>query len=409
MAWKDYKPFNNTCHNTLWELARMLYDQYKQDNPTDPTPERQMVGETAIPYLVRWLFTTNGMRGDIDFTRPEWVEFINQFMSEYLNREIFSVDANIFRNKLIYILHSYKDYIESNASDAYSKILSESGSIKESGTRTNTGTENANRTDSNETKNSDEGSITGTSVTNTDTHTTQSANNIVTTGVTSEDSNTNNNTSSTNGTVKATGTSTDSGAQTNNENSRDLFSDTPQSIVNADTVGNPDLQKWTYATNLRDINRKNTSTTSNTNTRDLTDTTQSETTYTGTATSKSASNTKTTFSIATDNAADGYTDITTSQTTANTSSGTYSGTSQNKVDKNTTETYNSERDGIVPFELTKEKYQFFIEFMKKPLYNVVSELDKLFISTYVEEYRMGYLEWQEYQNITSKIYDTAEG
>lgn len=409
MAWKDYKPYNNTCRNTLWELARMLYDQYKRDNPTDTTPERQMIGETAIPYLVRWLFTTNGIRGDIDFTRPEWVEFINQFMSEYLNREIFSIDANIFRNKLIYILHSYKDYIESNASDAYSKILTESGSIKESGTRTNTGTENANRTDSNETKNTGRENITGTSSTNITRSQDDTGTGSVTTDSLSIGSNINNNTSATNGTVKATGTSTDSGTQTNNENSRDLFSDTPQSIVNADTVGNPDLQKWTYATNLRDINRKNTSTTSNTNTRDLTDTTQSETTQNGRASTENTSNTETTDNREAHTAENGTTETNTSQASANSTNGTYTGTSQNKVDKNTTETYNNERDGIVPFELTKEKYQFFIEFMKKPLYNVVAELDKLFISTYVEEYRMGYLEWQEYQNITSKIYDTVEG
>lgn len=84
-----------------------------------------------------------------------------------------------------------------------------------------------------------------------------------------------------NGTGTSTGdgtsTTTDSGENTrtddtttsNTGNTRTLNSDTPQSMVNADTTGNPETISWTYASNLQDniqnTQSKNTGTVKNAN------------------------------------------------------------------------------------------------------------------------------------------------
>lgn len=351
--WINYEPFNNQCYNTLWELARMLYDQYVQDNEIRNNDEYEMIQTTAIPYFTRWLFTQDGKKHNIDFTKPEWEEFIKQFIVHFLNREIAYTNAKVFRSNLIYLINSYSDIVESTANTIYNKIISDSATITENGTRNNTRSGETSRDSNTSTENSETGNT--------------------------QNESSNTSTSNETGNQNSVNESNDNSKTNSNGYNRALTSDMPQSNVSASTVGNPDSITWTYASGLRDtIDKNDESSNSTINTNDTT-------------TSERETQTKNTGN--------------TTETRTNTGTTTNKATESGNTNETNNENYNNTRDSISPYELSKDKYEFFMQNMKKPIYILIEKCDKLFISEFVDSDRYGSIDWINYNNIVSKLYE----
>lgn len=422
MTWTDYKPFQNGANNTLWELGRMIADQWLVWNPTT-TPEDELIQYEGLPVLVKWLFENT----DIDMTQTVWQEFIKQFVSVYLNRETSFMNSQIFRNKLMNEVVQYKEFIENAAKQVYENMVA-AGYVM-----TETGTENKHLTQNDENTNNVTNNTvvagTGTVSNNDNTNTTSTSNN---TGTVSNTGEQNTQTTGTNtGTVSDSGTgkTTTTGSSTNdvsentgtdlttttNDYDRNLMSNTPQSIVSSSTTGNPDSINWTYATELRDDIKKG----SKTDSGETTHTVEGSTSETGLSETVN-SNTQTLDTANTGSSLSNVTDTQTLDTQLETvGSVTNIGTTNTTVDNSTDtttaanftgtktatgeDTYSITRDGAVPILANKEKYDFFISNLKTPLNTVISNLDKLFISMYIEEERCGYLDWKAYSSLTKYI------
>lgn len=139
-------------------------------------------------------------------------------------------------------------------------------STDHTGNNVNTGTKTGTET------NLHTGTNTNTNNSTSDTTTTHNGNNV--TDVTGESTDNNTTTTNTDNTTDHTGNNTNNVVNESTDNTtnnsettengshtssnRNLFSDTPQSIVNADTTGNPESISWQYATNLQDTIYKDT-------------------------------------------------------------------------------------------------------------------------------------------------------
>lgn len=379
MAWKNYKPFNNGAYNTLWELARQLVDQYRAEYPTDPRTDEELIEGFGVPYLSRWIFTQNGTNTELDVTRPEWDEFMKQFFMKFLNMEICYMDARIWRGYISRTMLAYQDYIEETAEEFY-KAIKGAGATTTSTRRTQSnGTETGKSTESGTESSTNSGTDSGESST---TRSGESSNKS-----TAESTATAKGTSANDGTTQSHNKTVDS----TNQTGRVLSSDMPQSIVNASTVGNPDLTSWTYASGLQDTFNKS----------DGNGTSEGSTTnVTNTNTSDESSGTTTSTQSGTTSDTEKRSD---SRKNNSTSSRETSGTHENNVTRadNGEETATSEV--MSAFELNREKYEFFKEHMKKPIYTVLDACYKYFISVYPEESRMGFLDWGAIAGITARV------
>lgn len=380
-TWKDYTPFLNKDFNTLWELARMIVDQYKRDYPTDNTPTDELIRTHGLPYLVRWIFTTDGAHYLVDFTKPEWNEFIKAFVIRFLNMETGYMDARIWRMRIMRIILEYQNYIETSAGVLFSEILEGDGNVtstrksKSTGSETGNSTENGSESTTGSNTDTDNGSTTrnGTSSSNT-----SSSNKSE--GTTSGENN---------GTTTNDSKTTDNGKNT----TRQLTSDMPQSIVNASTVGNPDLQTWTYASGMADTFTKNDNTNVNASSTTHADTDSSTTKSEGSATGESSGTT-------TDEESHKNT-----RESSSTGSRTNERTGSNTVNRNSEDEETSVNGTLSTYGLSREKYDFFAQHMKKPIYTVLDKCYKCFISEYPEEYRYGFLTWKDTNNLTSVLYE----
>lgn len=441
--WNEYKPFMNRDYNTIWELGRMIYDQYKQDHPLEELDEVTSIQNEGIPVVARWLFK-NPL---IDMSKGVWIEFINQFMQHYLNRVVSNTNPYVWKTQLMYELVKYKDFIETNASKFYENINEMGSVVTNTGSSDNTSSNTSNMTSNNQSdnssisnvENSNQSNTTGTSGNKTTNSTTGSntnkGTNIADTLSNTESTvkNTGNNTTTSTQTLNTTNATTGESSNTSNGTtantstnySRNLYSDTPQSIVNQATTGSPETMTWKYATNLTDNHGNTTDNATSENTSK--DTSKSTTTNTGsnaTDTTNAINTTATTKNTGTNqtNNSINMTATSTSEGTTLTSSDMTSSTTQSGTGKNTTtgstkgtttsnsegtstgsHTYTDKHEVINPYTLTKDKYEFYMKYMFKPIYQVLESLDKLFISLYVEDDRMGYLEWDSYMTITKYI------
>lgn len=382
---------------TLYELAESIYTQYNVSNGTNL--DESYIQTEAIPALVGFLF--NGMPYD-ETKKDVWEYFIKEFMSRFLNREICSKDAKVFRSKLIYPLTMYKTFIE-NADDMWDDINSALSDIKEKST--STGSRNNNKTLEKTRENSGNNNREYSSSKNLKSTASNELTTSVNESVENTDNSTNtieyNSTDAVNGSNSSESSKSSTSSDNATSNNRVVNSDYPQSVVNATTVGNPTLQSWTYASGAQDSNNN----TTNTNTSSGTDSNSgnhSETTkYTGsdkttnviTSKHSKASNSTNTESI-------NKTDTDTISDTDKTAT-TFNET-ENATDNQTESTTdNSEitRQTMSDFELKLEKIKFWESHPLKCVAKLLEHLEQYFMSEYVDEERDGYMTWECYINI----------
>lgn len=369
MTWIDYEPFNNKSKNTLWELARMIVDQYLQDNPDiDPTDEKvnELIQSDGVPTLARWLFKNPNI---IDTSLPEWDEFIKQFFQRFLNREVNFMTGVRFRSYLIRYMVEFKQFVEDTAQKLYSEIGVSSSTLVETSNRQDTdniistGNRNLDRTENSqsETNETSDASLDTTS---------------------KEDSTVSNKT-------KSDATTVDVNSMNDTSTSRQLESELPQSIVDQATIGNPDTQTWKYGTRMTDKNDKATKNTTNNQSIDSQIDNDITSTTNGTQDNATHTEIETDVSIGND----------VNETTATTDTTSKTGTGA------TTATRQANTD----LQANIEKYNFFIANMKQPIFKVLDEMDILFNGIYLDESdwedadRMGELNWNSYNGITSKM------
>lgn len=378
--WKNYKPFVNGEYNTLWELARQIVDQYRQEHPFDVQSDETLIESEGLPRLIQWLFAEDGKTPPIDFQKPEWDSFIKRFMLHYLNREIGFKSALVWRVHLMKTLYQYQFFLEEAAQPLYEQIRTAEAKVSKRHTSSNSGT--STRTSEGKTLDKREATHSDKMDGSSD-----SSGNIQTNG-TSTTTTKSNTHATTEGNSKKTDNSTGNSSQT----TRNLSSDMPQSIVNQDTIGNPDLQTWTYASGMVDSNAKTQSD----------DTRLSSESSTSEATGEDSSEVK------------GVDERTTTNTSTDTKSETRTGTDTSTGDTTKTETGSEQRsdtsegseeaDTASPYELTKDRFAFFMEHMQEPIQTVIMKCEPLFISMYVDENRMGFIGWQSADDLTKYIY-----
>ena len=389
---------DNNEYMTLYELAESIYVQYNVSNGTKL--DESYIQTEAIPALVGFLF--NGMPYD-ETKKDVWEYFIKEFISRFLNREICSKDAKVFRSKLIYPLTMYKTFIE-NADDMWDDINSALSDIKEKTSAT--GSRNNNKTLEKTRENSGNNNREYSSSKNLKSTASNELTTSINESVENNDNSTNtieyNSTDAINGSNSSESSNSSTSSDNNTSNNRVVNSDYPQSVVNATTVGNPTLQSWTYASGAQDSNN----TTTNTNTSSGTDSNSgnhSETTkYTGsdkttnvlTSKHSKASNSTNTESI-------NKTDTDTISDTDKTAT-TFNET-ENATDNQTESTTdNSEitRQTMSDFEIKLEKIKFWESHPLKCVAKLLEHLEQYFMSEYVDEERDGYMTWECYINIT---------
>lgn len=498
LNWTDItpeKPYDDCYrYQTLYELADNIFKQYKYNEPDTPDSAIQT---DALPSLVYWLFNDYYKM----FTEDEKYiadEFIRQFMIRFLNRCICANTADKFRSRVIYPLIANKrqlvfettNWVAVNDTDGIittsmtstvtgtgqqSRNQQINGSKNDNGTSTSTNTVDlVSNTDSSGTAKTTVDKETSTEFTGNDrktlgtkTATTQEVESSGTdnrtlnltdkvNGTSTTDTNNsvdNNTTVTTDETVNTTGTSTDNldSTVTDSNHSRQVHSIYPQSVVNASTVGNPDLTSWAYASDATDTNGGSTETTnSTTTTNNSSDTDRngtvkttggttetgkvsvtSDETKTNTGTdnlSKSStqsttgsvtnSGTDTTDSTSTTTQSDTGTDATeTTDTTTQTNKGTditestHTNTSTDEqtvtgTDSSTTSQDTTQQTSTPQFSdiaLLAEKFNFFDRYPVPYIYDVLDLLEKYFLSVYPDEYRDGYIDWTGYLNLTKYL------
>ena len=389
---------DNNEYMTLYELAESIYTQYNVSNGTNL--DESYIQTEAIPALVGFLF--NGLPYD-ENKKDVWEYFIKEFMSRFLNREICSKDAKVFRSKLIYPLTMYKTFIE-NADDMWDDINGALSDIKEKTSAT--GSKNNNKTLEKTRENSGNNNREYSSSKNLKSTASNELTTSVNESVENTDNSTNtieyNSTDAVNGSNSSESSNSSTSSDNATSNNRVVNSDYPQSVVNATTVGNPTLQSWTYASGAQDSNNN----TTNTNTSSGTDSNSgnhSETTkYTGsdkttnviTSKHSKASNSTNTESI---NKTDTDT-ISDTDKTATTFNETENATDNQT--ESTTDNSETTRQTMSDFELKLEKIKFWESHPLKCVAKLLEHLEQYFMSEYVDEERDGYMTWECYINIT---------
>ena len=382
---------------TLYELAESIYVQYNVSNGTKL--DESYIQTEAIPALVGFLF--NGL--PYDATKKDvWEYFIKEFMSRFLNREICSKDAKVFRSKLIYPLTMYKTFIE-NADDMWDDINSTLSDIKEK--TSSTGSKNNNKTLEKTRENSGNNNREYSSSKNLKSTASNELTTSINESVENNDNSTNtieyNSTDAINGSNSSESNNSSTSSDNATSNNRVVNSDYPQSVVNATTIGNPSLQSWTYASGAQDSNNN----TTNTNTSSGTDSNSgnhSETTkYTGSdKTTNVLSSKHSKASNSTNTESINKTDTDTISDTDKTAT-TFNET-ENATDNQTESTSdNSEttRQTMSDFELKLEKIKFWESHPLKCVAKLLEHLEQYFMSEYVDEERDGYMTWECYINI----------
>lgn len=378
--WTNYKPFANGEYNTLWELARQIVDQYRQEYPFDVQSDETLIETEGLPRLIQWIFAENGKTPPIDFQKPEWDIFIKRFTLHFLNREISFKNASVWRVRLMEMLYQYQFFLEEAAQPLYKQISTAEAKVTKHHTNSDSGT--STRTSEGKTIDKRESThndkMDGTSDIN---------GNVQTNGTSTTTTN-----STTHATTEGNSKKTDNNTGNTSQTTRNLSSDMPQSIVNQSTVGNPDLQTWTYASGMVDSNAK----TQSDDTRLSSETSTSEANGTDSSEVRGVDE-RTTTNTSTDTKSE-------TRTGSDTSTGDTTKTGTDSEQRNGTSEGSEEIDTVSPYELTKDRYAFFMENMHEPVQTVINKCEPLFISMYVEEERMGFFGWKSADSLTKYIY-----
>lgn len=378
--WSKYKPRTAPDYLTLWEIALQMVDLYRLDYPLDKTDSEALAHGYALPALARWIFTDNGKHGAIDFSKTEWQIFVSRFFMEFFNNEIAYMNPSVWRMKLMSDIARFQFVLENAAQPLYKAVLTASLTV------THTHESSTENSDSVTEKRTSE--VTGT---HTDIGERSSSRTGADTSTSSENTTSRQQATSTMS-GEESGTDKTSGTDSGTDSSRVLQSDTPQSIVNQATVGSPELTTWKYASGLQDTNGKKNSTSS----RDTTTTGQrssnSEDTGTAEENRTGESSTKRTEQL-TDNS---------SQTNTDERSETGSNEQTRKGTGKTTG--NDVSATVSEYTATRERYDFFMEHLQEPVQTIVNNFYPLFRSVYVDEFRMGFLDWGEPEAMAANIY-----
>lgn len=348
-------------------MAYSIYEQYKISNEVELSEDA--IQTDALPALVNWLF--RGYKQIITEDKQEiWNEFIREFMVCYINREIYSKKSKVFRGNIIYPMLEYKTYLE-NADGLWDEISATLGNI----TITHLANTKHNR-DKARTINAETDII-------------HNSSDIYNENVESEKNTTDNNTNSgkktdTLGTsVTTTYDTKDTSESTGN--ARVVNSDYPQSTVAATTVGNPDIQSWTYASAASDSNNRGNNVSAKTG--------NDKSVNSGTVTTDiSSTDNRTVKDTEKGNA--------TKENTKKETSGANSTKADNiKEDRLTDLNETTNQQIIDDFSLVTKKIEFWKEHKLTCIDFLVKQYEKYFISEYVSEDRDGYIDWIGYSNL----------
>ena len=353
-VWTNPCPMIPQPKMTLYELAVSIYDQYVYN---EGSVDDSAIQTDAIPALTAWLFGAfyNTIPTDDVNQKAIVSEFITQFMYNFLNREICSDKPDIFKSKLYYGLSKNKYYLLNTTKD-YFDIANASINITSESTDVITGSGSKNS------------KTTGSNQHNTKSNTTSSGSNI------NNGSSITDMTSSTeNETAGSTNNESTNNSNTTN-NSRVVNSDYPQSTVDATTVGNPDLQTWTYASGSQDSN-SNVNTTSNGTSK-----TSTNGTANGTATGKNTTTTNDTTNTTQDD------ETVVTGTDNNTVDVTESNDNQSDVK------HNSSTDNYTMLDKLLKILDYMSSNPYAPIYEVINRMNDYFISMYVDEDRDGWID-----------------
>ena len=451
----------------------------------DPSvPSRKTLAEVAdefegsselerIQNLVAFLFKG----APIDWQVVTWDYFVKQFMSLYYNREMSVFHVEQFRSLLIGQLMRYKGYMDALATDLLSKIADGGFDLKEELTRL-VAEDRKRDTESNTTETGSGKTTTTESGTDSETMNNETVDAATGKQTTVDDikdvthdegtntlSGTNAGESISDGTGKRTNTGTQTTDRTGTENrtrsdneseegltttkgttktdseGRTLRSDTPQSMVNAESTGLAADVSWEYASGLMDDIKHQTvtqdvdvttdkstvgggtdqlvlDTQDKTTDNRVEDTTSHDkTTTTGETSSTGASSADRTYdrdaTSTVDSSADNTSTTTGSKTGSTEKSGevdqtaSKSGTviGSDMEDLNRNETVHRVLSKLTPFEGNTKLLNFLMTYMEEPVMRVVNEMDKLFLLTYMsfEDERFRPFGWAEREGCVTKL------
>lgn len=440
-----------------------------------------------VQNLVAYLFEG----APLDLKSPAWDYFIKQFVATYYNREMSMLNVENFRTLLIAELMKYDQVMRGLSAGLFDQILAAGFKLEEVLTRTSQEDRDSNTASTNQqndvgaskqkydsTQSETTSSVTddeGTSTANTVDHVDET---VKVEGVSTE-SNSSTTETEGDGTGKRTNTGTTdrdtTGTETTTHNKtgsvegatssttnasdgqdttvttdmygRNLFSNNPQSIVNASTTGDPDDISWTYATELRDQIDKgtvstnqtgtNTSTTNGTSetstvengtdqltldrNEKTTDNRVEDTTNHETSTSNTTGQNNGTNTVDTTHGKDGTSETNTEITAKSTETGSKTGTNSRTNDVDTTatrtgsgsvtgnetldrlETLNRNWSKLTPYEGNRALYEFILSILQDPVVRVVNAMEPLFMWQFVDEERFIPLTWQEREACAAKL------
>lgn len=441
----------------------------------------------SIQNLVAYLFAG----APLDLKSPSWDYFIKQFVAKYYNREMSMLHVEQFRTLLIAEVMKYDQVMSALSEGLFDKILTGGFQLEEVLTRTSQEDRDSNtqsatsQNDTGTSKQKDDTSYTETNTSVTDDEGSSKANTtdhadetVKVEGVTSEtgsattsgerdgtgkrtntgttdtdvtgtETTTRNKTGSVEGATGSvtTGSNKDDTTVTTDAYGRNLYSNNPQSIVNATTTGNPDDIEWTYATELRDQIDKGTVTTagtgSNTSKTDgtsetssvengtdqltldrnekMTDNRVEDTTNHETSTSTATTKNDGTNTVDTTHGRDGTSETLSEVTAKSTETGNKSGSQARVNDVDTTasrtgtgsvtgsenidrlETLNRNWSKLTPYEGNRALYDFILSILQNPVMRVVDAMEPLFMWQFVEDERFVPLSWQEREACAAKL------
>lgn len=294
--------------------------------------ENADVQNEGIPKLAQWLFTEYFKEFVGETQQAIVLEFISAFTRKYINREIFHKNKEVFRSALYYELNKYYDYL-STVQDEYKGLVDADVFLNE--------TENIDR------DLKDDTTMHGTSNRITDMKGTNTGTQIT------KDVSSGNTANNTSGNTSETGTVGIA--------ERMIGSDYPQSNISQDVEP---VFNYDYASGSRDLHK--------TDTRNLGSTQKTDVTgsYSDEADIQRTDDLK--------NSLDGTEDITNNNTNIK------------MVDDTIVRTKNI--DSISNFDKLLRILEYLDKNPYSPIYTVVEKLEKLFISTYIDEDRDGYVD-----------------
>lgn len=394
-------------NQTLYEMAVSIWEQYYIAN--DLKPDEETIQTDAIPALVNWLF--KGYKQIIDTNKQlVWDEYITEFMFRYINREACSSNNKVFRGKIIYPMIEYKTYIE-NADGLYDEINSALGNLKITSNKKESEDITKNRTVDNSlesTQNSTQelsrsGQNTRDGKEN-NSNTSAKTDTLGTTRTISYNSG-----ETTEGSTSENKTVNNTQSATNSGNARTVNSDYPQSVVNAGTTGNPDVQTWTYASLASDSNTNGTNSTTTEDKTNSTNTNSIESSRTGSDSYADTGTIKTDASDTNTRTIDD--DIKYNETNNNnintTNSQTTNATDNYTKDTDVIKESITEQQVLTDIALLTKKIEFWKKHKLRCVDDVINICEKYFISEYVDEKRDGCIDW--IGNLNLLKYINAEG